>query len=91
VNGSGRYRTAAFDHLSDNPARTEECVASHDAVLIFDGLFLHRPELCAYWDFSIFLDGSFDITVPRGAPRVARASAIRTHRLRPTAGMSRAT
>jgi uridine kinase len=38
-------------------------------VLVVDGLFLHRPELRAYWHFSIFLDAPFDITVPRGAAR----------------------
>lgn len=39
------------------------------AILIFDGLFLHRPELRTYWDFSVFLDAPFDVTVPRGAAR----------------------
>jgi uridine kinase len=40
-------------------------------VLVFDGLFLHRPELRNYWDFSVFLDAPFEITVPRGAARGA--------------------
>ena len=67
--GAGRYRTAAFDHLSDSPAPAQERIASPNAILVFDGLFLHRPELRDYWDVSIFLDAPFEITVPRGAAR----------------------
>jgi uridine kinase len=36
---------------------------------VFDGIFLHRPELRRYWDFSIFLDVGFDVSIPRGAQR----------------------
>jgi uridine kinase len=43
--------------------------AAVGAILILDGLFLHRPELRGYWDFSVFLDAPFEITVPRGAAR----------------------
>lgn len=68
-NGSRRYRAAVFDHVSDSPVFMEERVAGEDAILIFDGLFLHRPELRAYWNFSIFLDAPFEVTVPRGAAR----------------------
>jgi uridine kinase len=67
--GSRRYRSAAFDHVTDSVASVEWREANDDAVLIFDGLFLHRPELCDYWDFSIFLDAPFEVTVPRGAAR----------------------
>jgi uridine kinase len=67
--GSRRYRTAVFDHVSDKPVVTDELEASEGAILLFDGLFLHRPELRAYWDFSIFLDTPFEVTAPRGAAR----------------------
>jgi uridine kinase len=43
--------------------------ADPDAVLVFDGIFLHRPELRDVWDLSIFLDAPFAITIPRGAGR----------------------
>ena len=33
--------------------------ASLPAVLVFDGIFLHRPELRDEWDISIFLDVPF--------------------------------
>jgi len=29
----------------------------------------NRPELCGYWDFSVFLDVPFHISIPRGAQR----------------------
>jgi uridine kinase len=35
--------------------------ADADAILLFDGIFLHRPELRPYWDFSIFLAVNFNI------------------------------
>jgi uridine kinase len=67
--GSRRYRTAIFDHVEDRPVQGLQEVADRTAVLILDGLFLHRRELRSYWDLSIFLDAPFAITVPRGAAR----------------------
>ena len=46
-----------------------ERVAPPRAILLFDGIFLHRPELLAYWDYSIFLEVRFAISIPRGAQR----------------------
>jgi thymidylate kinase len=40
-----------------------------DAILLFDGVFLHRPELLLYWDLSLFLDARFEVTIPRAAAR----------------------
>ena len=54
--GSGRYRTAAFDHRSDAAVDMPEAQAAPGDILVLDGIFLHRPELRGYWDFSIFLD-----------------------------------
>jgi uridine kinase len=65
--GSGRYRAAAFDHVQDRPMLTPERAAARRAVLIFDGIFLHRPELFDYWDYSIFLRVGFDTSIPRCA------------------------
>ena len=67
--GSGRYRTAVFDHLLDRAIDSPELEAPDGAALIFDGLFLQRPELRRYWDFTIYLDAPFEITAPRGAAR----------------------
>jgi uridine kinase len=68
-NGSGRYRLAVFDHLTDKAVSADEMQAYPGTVLVFDGIFLHRPELRAYWFFSVFLDVRFEISIPRGARR----------------------
>ena len=67
--GSGRYRTAAFDHRRDAPVVVEERVVPADAILLFDGIFLHRPRLRPFWDISIFLDVPFTTSIPRCAQR----------------------
>ncbi len=69
--GTGRYRTAVFDHATDAPLALPEAHAVPGAVLVFDGIFLHRPELRAYWDYSIWLEVDFPISIPRGAQRGA--------------------
>jgi uridine kinase len=51
--GSGRFRVAGFDHKTDTPVSPPKQHAARRAVLILDGIFLHRPELRASWDFSI--------------------------------------
>jgi uridine kinase len=67
--GSGRYRSAIFDHATDSPLPAQEHIAQAGSVLILDGLFLHRRELRDYWDLSIFLDAPFEVTMPRCAAR----------------------
>ncbi|HEY9840522.1 MAG TPA: hypothetical protein V6D23_08720, partial [Candidatus Obscuribacterales bacterium] len=67
--GSGHYRSALFDHHSDSPVALPPATASPDAILLFDGIFLHRPELIGFWDFSIFLEVDFAVSIPRGAQR----------------------
>ena len=53
--GSGRFRRAVFDVDRDRPVDDPEEQAAPGAILLFDGLFLHRPELRRTWDFSVFL------------------------------------
>lgn len=64
-----RFRRAAFDHRRDRPVDAEEELAPPGSILIFDGIFLHREELRAYWHFSIFLEVPFHVSIPRGAQR----------------------
>jgi uridine kinase len=45
--------------------------AAPDSILLFDGVFLLRPELADLWDFSIFVDVSFEETRRRAAERDA--------------------
>ena len=67
--GNRKYRRAVFNFQEDavNPEPWE--VAPIDSILLFDGVFLLRPELIQYWDFSIFVDVDFDVSVPRAVAR----------------------
>lgn len=63
--GSGAYHEAIFDYVSDERVYAPARQASPDAILVFDGVFLHCPELRRYWDQSVFLDAAFEISIPR--------------------------
>jgi uridine kinase len=67
--GSRVYCSAIFDHSTNSPVPMRWSVADLGAVLVFDGIFLHRPELRDVWDLSIFLEAPFGVTIPRGAGR----------------------
>ena len=67
--GKGIYKTAAFDHRLDSPVIQDEKKGQANSILVFDGIFLHRPELRQYWDFSIFLEVSFTTSYARMAKR----------------------
>lgn len=49
------FRRAAFDEPSDCPVDAPFEVAPRQSALLFDGLFLHRPELRGYWHHSVLL------------------------------------
>jgi len=44
-------------------------VVAEPAVLLVDGIFLHRDELADAWDLSVWLDVPFEVSIPRGAAR----------------------
>ena len=67
--GSRRYRTAVHDLVTDRVLDEPWQVANVGAVLVLDGLFLHRDELCDCWDLSVFLDVPFSVTAERMAAR----------------------
>lgn len=63
--GSGRYRTASYDLAAEAPVKSPWQVAPDDAVVLIDGLFLHRKEFATsrtqkVWDYSVWLDVSFE-------------------------------
>ena len=62
---SGRYRAASHDLASDRPVCGPELTAPEPAVVLVDGLFLHRPELSGIWDATVFLDVSFETSCRR--------------------------
>ena len=67
--GSRRYRRALFDYRSDREISVDEEMAEPSAIILVDAIFLHQPRLRPYWDFSVFLDAPFEITVARTAAR----------------------
>jgi uridine kinase len=69
LGGSHRYRSAVFDFRTDAAVQAPARVAEAHAVLLFDGVFLLRPELRGYWDFTLFVDAAFAVTLGRAQQR----------------------
>lgn len=59
------YRTACFDEPTDQPVDGPEQPVSGDEILIFDGIFLCRPELIDYWDYTVFLEAQARVDLQR--------------------------
>lgn len=67
--GPVSFLDAIFDVNTNLEVKRSPVQAPSNAILIFDGIFLHRPELRHYWDLSIFLKVDFEVSIPRGAQR----------------------
>jgi uridine kinase len=67
--GSRVFRTAAYDVRADHPLAAPLKQAAPNAVLLFDGVFLFRPELAGCWDLRIYLDISFEESLRRALTR----------------------
>ncbi|MGH6656542.1 MAG: hypothetical protein ACRDVE_15225 [Actinocrinis sp.] len=53
--------------------------ADDRAVLVVDGIFLHRDGLAEAWDFSVFLDIGFESSVARMAERDGAPPDVNDH------------
>ena len=67
--GSRRYRRASFDFRTEAAVREPAATAGPDAILLFDGVFLQRPELADLWDLRIFVAVSFEVVLRRARAR----------------------
>ena len=67
--GSRRFRAAVFDHKTDSPMVSPLLRAPDRAILLFDGVFLLRPELQPFWDLTIFLDVTIEVAMARCSKR----------------------
>lgn len=74
--GAGsRYRTACFDEPSDTELDAPVATVCVDDMLIFDGIFVQRPELADTWDLVVYLDAQERVDLERlglvldGVPR----------------------
>jgi uridine kinase len=66
--GAQRVRVARFDYRRDSAAEVTEPVPAK-AVLLFDGVFLLRPELVAEWDLRVYLHVPEEVTLSRAELR----------------------
>ena len=67
--GSLQFKRRVFDFRTDSAIDAPLETAPADAILLLDGVFLLRPELRAYFDFSIFVRADFEVTTQRAETR----------------------
>jgi uridine kinase len=67
--GNRMIQTTLFDFRSDTPLQNDVFQAAADAILLFDGIFLMRPELADSWDFTIFVQVRFETVLTRVVAR----------------------
>lgn len=67
--GDGWYSPASYDSETDRTEQADLVHAPLEAVVIVEGMFLHRDELISSWDASVFLDVPFKETAERMAAR----------------------
>ncbi len=70
--GDRRCQRAVYDHTTDTALSPAVTTAPADAVLVFDGVFLMRPELIDRWDLRIFVSTALEKTLDRAVIRERR-------------------
>jgi uridine kinase len=70
--GNRRCRTRIHDLQNESPVRDKYIRVPADAILLMDGIFLHRPNLIDFWDFRIFVHIDFDTCLQRAMQRDLR-------------------
>ncbi|MEV6846331.1 uridylate kinase [Actinoplanes sp. NPDC051411] len=72
--GDRRFQHAVYDHTTDTALSPPVTTAPVDAILLFDGVFLMRPELIDRWDLRIFVSIALERTVDRAVFRERQVS-----------------
>lgn len=67
--GDRTIRRAVHDVRAERALDLPQETAPPGAVLVLDGIFLHRDELVGWWDFSVLLEVSLPVSVARLAGR----------------------
>jgi uridine kinase len=67
--GDRRFQEAVYDRTVDSALSLPVTTARTDAVLVFDGVFLQRPDLIDRWELRIFVSTAFEKTVDRALIR----------------------
>ncbi|GAA1039959.1 hypothetical protein GCM10009557_59920 [Virgisporangium ochraceum] len=80
--GDRRFQPAVYDRVADTVLSPPVATAAADAVLVFDGVFLLRPELLDRWELRVFVSAATETTVARAVVREGRADVERRWRTR---------
>jgi uridine kinase len=64
---------AVFDVAADAPVSGRVVRIDPCSIVLFDGVFLLRPELRSFWDFTVFLQIRTETSLARGVARDAAA------------------
>ncbi|MEU5964313.1 uridylate kinase [Micromonospora parva] len=67
--GDRRFQHSVYDRAADAVLSPPVTTAPPDAVLVFDGVFLLRPELVDRWDLRIVVTMALEKTVDRAVSR----------------------
>ena len=67
--GSHEYRLARFDYRTDRGVDEGTKQAIEPSVLVFDGVFLLRPELAGCWELSVYVAVPPEVSFQRGLER----------------------
>lgn len=67
--GDRTIRRRCFDHRADVPVSDPPVEVPAGAVVVVEGMFLHRDELAGAWDVSVFLRVPFAVSVRRLSER----------------------
>ena len=67
--GDRRFQEAVYDKPTDAALPESLTTASADAALLFDGVFLLRPELIESWNLTIFVSATFEAALARARNR----------------------
>ncbi|HEX3784787.1 MAG TPA: cytidylate kinase family protein [Pseudonocardiaceae bacterium] len=67
--GDRQFQQAVYDRGTDTSLSQQATTAPADTVLLFDGVFLMRPELMQRWDLRIFVSAAFEETLDRARTR----------------------
>jgi uridine kinase len=70
--GSHEYRLARFDYQMDREVDQRKIQAIKPPVLVFDGVFLLRPELAECWELSVYIFVQPEVSIERGIERDSR-------------------
>lgn len=67
--GKSSLINGIYDYRTENQINQNIVNLTKDSIILFDGIFMNRDELVQYWDYSVFLDVSFDTVRERAINR----------------------